>query len=280
MKKIADLIKELRLKTRAGFLDCKKALIESKYNIEHAIIWLKEKNKISALNKRKETRELNEGIVDVNVLNNKAVIFKLACETDFVAQNKDFVNFTQTLLNSVLNSSITNKDLENNLQAILDLKSSNNETIQEKIDALISQYKEKIVLEKVSIFNKQDQESFGYYSHNDLKTAALIKFEKNIDPQLGKQFAMHVVAMKPTYLNKDQVEKKDLDIERKILAKKLKSLNKPEFIKEKIIQGKLEKYYSNVCLLNQSFIFELKKSVLDVLKETNNNIINFKLYQI
>jgi len=280
MTKIANLIKELRLKTKAGFLDCKKALIANNYDLQKSILWLQEKNKVAALNRRQQTKELNQGIVATVVDNNYGLIFKLACETDFVAENQEFINFKDFFQANLKNLKFQADENKQQLTSILNLKIANQKTIQNKIDDLIAQFKEKIVLEKLTLFSKSESQGFGYYTHNNYKNAAFIKFKNKIDFQLGKQLAMHIVAMKPIYLSTKDVEPKEIEIQENLAKKNFENSKKPKFIIEKIVAGKLQKYYQDVCLLEQSYIFNSKQTIKNVLKNINNSIINFKLYQI
>lgn len=262
----AQQVKELREKTGAGMMDCKKALTEAEGDFDKAIEILRKKG-ASVAAKRAE-RTANEGLVLTNVYNDgkSAAIVEVNCETDFVAKSDDFVAFANTVMDTI----VTQKPAD--LDALLACEVEGRK-ISDLLTDIIGKIGEKI---EVSRFATEDIENglLVDYVHHGSKLAVLAKVEGQTEAtdkltDVVKDIAMQAAAMKPQYLAIEDVPKdvieKEIEIYKEISAKE----GKPEAILEKIAIGKLNKYYEEVCLIEQSFIKDNAKKVKDVIAEFN-----------
>lgn len=240
----ANLVKELREKTGAGMLDCKKALEATEGNIEGAIDWLREKGISKAA--KKADRIAAEGSAAIKVLDNKAVIVEVNSETDFVAKNEEFKELINTILTAIINSDVTCVD------DALDLKTSAG-TINELIIAKTAKLGEKLSLRRFITVTKSNQESFGAYIHMGGKIAVLTVLA-NTTEEVAKDVAMHAAAMRPTYVKISDVPNADLDRERIVLKEQAINEGKPEAIAMKMVEGRILKFYKEVCLEEQAFV--------------------------
>lgn len=263
----ANAVKELRDKTGAGMMDCKKALEEANGDFEKAIELLRKKG-ASVAAKRAE-RSANEGIVITKVYNNgkSAAIAEVNCETDFVAKSEDFINF----VNFVMDVIVTNKPADKD--SLMKL-SSNGKSVTDELNALIGKIGEKIEVSRFAIENSENGEIVDYIHHGS-KLGVLIKADnvpnnkaKDIQPIL-KDIAMQVAAMRPITIYRDEVDKalveKEIDIYKELARKE----GKPEQILEKIAVGKLNKFYEENCLFEQAYIKDNTKKISDLIAEFN-----------
>lgn len=244
----AGMVKELRERTGAGMLDCKKALTETGGDIEKAIDYLREKGIAKAA--KKAGRTAAQGLIfdGVSADNKTAVILEFNSETDFVAKNDEFKLFGNTLVNIVL---------EKGLNTVEELKSAeiNGESVETALTALIAKIGENMNLRR---FEKVSTEGFvTTYNHLGGKLGVIVELngeatEENIVK--GKDIAMHIAAMDPKYLNSTQVTTDDLDREKEIARKQLEEEGKPAQIIEKILDGKMRKFYEENCLVDQIFV--------------------------
>lgn len=263
----ANAVKELRDKTGAGMMDCKKALEEANGDFEKAIEILRKKG-ASVAAKRAE-RSANEGIVLTKVFNNgkSAAIVEVNCETDFVAKSEDFINF----VNFVMDVIVTNKPAD--IDSLMKL-SSNGKSVTDELNALIGKIGEKIEVSRFAIQNSENGEIVDYIHHGS-KLGVLIQADnvpndkaKDIQPIL-KDIAMQVAAMRPITIYRDEVDKalveKEIDIYKELARKE----GKPEQILEKIAVGKLNKFYEENCLFEQAYIKDNTKKISDLIAEFN-----------
>jgi elongation factor Ts len=244
----ASMVKELRERTGAGMLDCKKALTETNGDIEKAIDYLREKGIAKAA--KKAGRTAAQGLIfdGVSADNKTAVILEFNSETDFVAKNDEFKLFGNKLVEIVL---------EKGLNTIEELKAAeiNGETVEKALTALIAKIGENMNLRR---FEKVTTEGFvATYNHLGGKLGVIVELngeatEENIVK--GKDIAMHIAAMDPRYLNSTQVTTDDLDREKEIARKQLEEEGKPAQIIEKILDGKMRKFYEENCLVDQIFV--------------------------
>jgi len=262
----AKQVKELRDKTGAGMMDCKKALTESNGNFEKAIEILRKKG-ASVAAKRAE-RSAEEGIVLTKVLeNNTGIMVEVNCETDFVAKSDDFVKFANTVLDTVVNGKPANLDELKALKAgdltIADLLNETTGKVGEKVE--ISRF----------VIEAADNGVVVDYVHHGSKLGVLLRVDSVTDGtdemvSLAKDFAMQIAAMNPQYVSREvvpeEVVNKELEIYKEIAAKE----GKPENILDKIAQGRLNKFFSEVCLVNQVSVKDNSKSVSDFVKEFNS----------
>jgi elongation factor Ts len=247
----ASQVKELREKTGAGMMDCKKALVESGGDEEKAVMYLREKGLSKAA--KKAGRATSEGLVTPYISEDgkTAVIAELLCETDFVAKGDDFQAFAAALSEKIAGLDVTKGAAEDLPAEVAD------------VTDLIAKLGENM---GVGRFAKVSTDGvIGVYVHSNMKLAAIVELTGGGDETLAKDIAMHVAAMNPTCITSDELPQDVLEKEKALYLKQAMDEGKPENIAEKIVSGRLNKFYSEVCLVNQAFIKEDKKSVKDVL---------------
>ena len=265
----ASLVKELREATGAGMLDCKKALEASNGNIEEAITWLREKGISKAA--KKASRIAAEGLAVAKVNGNKAVILEVNSETDFVAKNEEFVNLVNTIADTVLENDVNT--LEDAMKLTVDGK-----TIEELIVDKTATIGEKLSFRRFEVVTKEDTEVFGTYSHMGGKIVALTVLSAN--EELAKDIAMQVAAMRPLYLNREQVPADVLEKERTILREQAENEGLDPNKLDMIVNGRVNKYYEEVCLVDQGFIKENKMKVNKYVESKNSEIFSFVRYEV
>lgn len=255
-------IKELREKTGAGMLDCKKALQECEGNQEQAIDWLREKGISKAA--KKEGRIAAEGICAIKENANKAVIVEVNSETDFVAKNEEFKNFVELVVDSILNSDVETMDEAMALTV-------DGETLQDKLVSLTAKIGEKLTIRRFEVVNKESDEVFGSYLHLGGKIGALV-ICKGTTEEVAKDVAMQVAAMAPVALNREGVDPSMVEREEKVIKEQVMQEGKPENIAEKMVQGRLNKFYKEICLEEQAFVKDSGLSVKDYVKNNGGTI--------
>ena len=254
-------VKNLREKTGAGMLDCKKALEACEGNLDKAVDWLREKGIAKAA--KKTDRIAAEGLSDIFVNGNKAVILEINSETDFVAKNEEFKNFVKEIGNALLNSNV--KTMEEALK--LDV---NGETIEEKVIAITAKIGEKISFRRFSVLEKNDNEVFGTYLHMGGRIASLVLISGN-DSNVAREVAMHAAAMRPLYMNESMVPADVLEKEKNVMRQELLNEGKPADKIENILVGKIRKYYEEVCLENQIYVKAENKETVGKYLSNNNS---------
>ena len=264
-------VNELRKKTGAGMMDCKKALVESKGDIESAIDFLRKKGqKIAA---KRGDREAKEGLVIAKSSGNSGYIVCLNCETDFVAKNNDFGNLANSLINLAI---------DNNSSTIEDFMETNYPGSDLSVSAKITE-QSGVIGEKIEIsaFEKINAEKVVAYNHPGNQIASLVGLTVDAEDE-GKQVAMQVAAMNPIALDKDTVPQDVIDREIEIGKDLAIQEGKPVEMAEKIAKGRLNKFFKETTLINQSFIRDNKKTVGQFLKETNPElkVTDFKRYSL
>ena len=263
MIKASD-VKELREKTGAGMLDCKKALEAVSGDMEKAIDWLREKGISKAA--KKESRIAAEGLCQIKCEGNNAIILEMNSETDFVAKNEEFTNFVDYLVDLILNNDLnSNEDVLNYLD--------NGETINDKIVALTSKIGEKLSFRRFEKVTKKDNEVFGSYKHMGGKIGALVVLADTTE-EVAKDVAMHVAAMNPTAVRRDEVPSDLVERESHVIKEQVLAEGKPENIAEKMVTGRLNKFYKEICLEEQAFIKDSNTSVLDYVKSNGGSIVS------
>lgn len=266
----ASMVKELRETTGAGMLDCKKALEATNGNLEEAITWLREKGISKAA--KKQSRIAAEGLAYAKVQDNKAVIVEVNAETDFVAKNDEFVNLVNIIADTILNSNV--KTVEEALELTHEGKTLNDLIIEKT--ATIG---EKISFRRFSLLTKNDNEVFGNYAHMGGKIVTLVKLEGN-NAELAKDIAMHIAAMRPLYLDKTNVPSEIVDKEKEILTEQAKTEGLKEDKIAMVVNGRINKFYEEVCLNDQNFIKENKMKVSTYVKNNGSNILEFVRYEV
>ena len=266
----ASLVKELRELTGAGMLDCKKALEACNGNIDDAIAWLREKGISKAA--KKADRIAAEGLADILIEGNKAVIVEVNSETDFVAKNQEFKDLVKAILKAIIeNEPKTNEDV---LNLVVD-----GETVNDLIVNKTAKIGEKLSLRRFEILTKNDDEHFGSYIHMGGKIAALT-IVKGASEDVAKDVSMQAAAMKPLYLNPSDVPADVLDNEKNVLKEQAINEGKPADIAEKMVEGRIKKYYKEICLAEQPFIKNGDISVKDYVKNNGGEIVSMVRYEV
>ena len=267
----ALLVKELREKSGAGMMDAKKALLETDGDLEAAQDWLRTKGLLKA--EKKSSRVAADGLVGVRVHENEGMMIELNSETDFVATNKEFTDLVDLILDQGFG--ITDKDKLLN-------KSVSGKNIQEIINNKIATIGENISLRRVISIKGSNIYS---YLHNSVskdcgKIGVLVSLEGNKDEDFGKKLAMHIAATSPLAMSENDLDADLVDREKKIISEQLISEGKPADIAEKILSGKLKKFYEENTLLNQKFVMDPDSSISQVLEKNNQVLINFVRFKV
>lgn len=266
----ASLVQELRKKTGAGMLDCKKALEANNSDINASIDWLREKGISKAA--KKADRIAAEGIAAILTKGNKAVVIEVNSETDFVAKNEKFTSMVSTILNTVVDSDAKTVEEVLNLSCgegtIKDLIVSNTATIGEKLD-----------LRRIAVVEKEDNESFGEYIHMGGRIAVLITVS-GASSEVAKDVAMHAAAMRPNYVSKDEVPTDEINKEREILKEQAINEGKPANIAEKMVEGRIRKYYEEICLEEQAFVKDGDLKVKEFVSKNGGSIKSMIRFEV
>ena len=268
----AQMVKELRLKSSAGMMDCKKALTETNGDMDAAIDWLRKKGLATA--SKKAGRVASEGLIGIKLKNKSGAIVEVNSETDFVARNEEF----QTLVNDICNIALENNaDLNKILSSNFPGSSKN---VQDTLTDKIAKIGENMSLRRAEMLSVTNGAVVGYI-HNSVKDdlgkiGVLVALESNADAsqlnKLGKELAMHIAATSPSSLSIEDLSSELVDRERKVLIDQAMSSGKPEEIAKKMVEGRLRKFYSEVVLLEQVFVIDGETKVSDVIKKFSKEI--------
>ena len=271
----ASQVKDLRERTGAGMMDCKKALTECDGDMEKAIDWLREKGIAKAA--KKESRIAAEGLSKVLVKDNKAVIVEINTETDFVAKNEQFLKLLDTCAEVILANEP--KDVTEALAISVDGKTLNDLFIE-----AVSTIGEKITLRRFDILTKNDQDIFGAYMHNKGAISVALVLNDSSDAELAKHMAMQVASMAPTYVSKDEMPSEVIEHERSIQTEILKNdeklASKPEKVLQGIVEGRVSKALQDMCLADQIYFLDGDKKCSEVLKEHKTSVKCFVRYMV
>ncbi|WP_332690266.1 translation elongation factor Ts [Halalkalibacter lacteus] len=268
----ASMVKELREKTGAGMMDCKKALTETNGDMEKAIDFLREKGIANAA--KKADRVAAEGLALVKSEGNKAVIVEVNSETDFVAKNENF----QKLVGDLASHLISNAPAS--VEVALEQPFADGQTVQEYINASIAKIGEKISLRRFEIVEKEDGDAFGEYLHMGGRIGVLAVVSGSSDAELAKDVAMHVAAINPTYVSRDEVSQEEVEREREVLTQQALNEGKPANIVEKMVEGRLSKYFEQVCLLDQPFVKDGDQKVGKYVQGKGAAVKSFIRYEV
>ena len=263
-------VKELREKTGAGMLDCKKALEACEGNIEKACDWLREKGIAKAA--KKESRVAAEGLCQIKVDGNTVVMLEVNSETDFVAKNVEFTDFVDYLADQILANDVSSVE---DVLAISD----GDETIGDKLVALVAKIGEKISLRRFEKITKNDDEVFGTYKHMGGKIGVVVVV-KGSNNEVARDVAMQAAAMNPTALRRNEVPADIVERESHIIKEQVMAEGKPEEIAEKMVVGRLNKFYKEICLEEQAFIRDSGLSVLDYVKNNGGEICSMTRFAV
>ena len=269
MFKASD-VKDLRERTGAGMLDCKKALEACNGDIEKSIDWLREKGISKAA--KKSSRVAAEGLCEIKTNDNQAVIIEVNSETDFVAQNEEFTSFVDYLATTILNNDFKSNDEVLNF-------TDNGETINDKIVAKIAKIGEKIDFRRFEKIEKKDNEVFGAYKHMGGRIGAIVVLS-NTTEEVAKDVAMHIAAMNPVSVKRDDVPTELVERESKVIKEQVMQEGKPEDIAEKMVTGRLNKFYKEVCLEEQPFIKENSLTVKQYVENAGGEIVSMVRFAV
>ena len=266
----ANMVKALREQTGAGMLDCKKALTETNGNMEEAITWLREKGISKAA--KKQTRIAAEGLATAKINGNDAVLVEVNSETDFVAKNPEFVSLVDGIANVILDKKPAN--MEEAMKLELDGTS-----IEEAIVNKTATIGEKLSFRRFELVEKTDNQVFGTYSHMGGKIVTLALLEGN-DAEVAKDIAMQIAAMRPLYLDRESVPEERIQKEREILTEQAENEGLDSNKLPMIVNGRLNKFFEEICLVDQGFVKENKMKVSKYVESKNMKILSFVRYEV
>jgi elongation factor Ts len=271
----AAQVKELRDKTGAGMMDCKKALTETDGDIAKAIDWLREKGISKAA--KKADRVAAEGLTRAVVNGNRAVVFEVNSETDFVAKNEQFLELLSVLSDALVNSSVKNLDEALALEV-------NGKTVESLVVDATATIGEKITLRRVEVMEKTDAEVFGSYVHMGGKISVIAKLSATDDADVAKDMAMQVASMNPSFISRNHMPADFIEHERKIQTEIIKNdealASKPEGVLKGILEGRLSKSLQDSSLVDQLFFKDQDKKVADVVKAAKTEVLAFVRYAV
>lgn len=266
----AKLIKELRDISGAGMMDCKKALEENDNDIKKATEWLREKGIAKAA--KKAGRIAAEGLSTVITEGNKAVILEINCETDFVAKNEKFQNFVNEVARTILNS-----NAKTNEEALA--LPCEEGTLNDAVTNMTATIGEKISFRRFTLLEKSDDQNFGAYIHMGGKISVLTLLD-GANEEVAKDVSMHAAAMRPEYVKKEQVPEEQVEHEKKILTEQAIAEGKPANIAEKMVMGRINKFYKEICLEEQEFVKDNSVSVAKYVSNNGGKIIDVIRYEV
>lgn len=266
----AKMVNELRTMTGAGMMDCKKALVATEGDINAAVDFLREKGIAKAA--KKADRVAAEGVAKVYESDKKAVIIEVNCETDFVSSNEKFIALVDKIGNAILNSDATN------LEEALNVTTEEG-TVNDTIVSGTATIGEKISLRRVEVLTRGDDESFGSYIHMGGKIAALT-IVKGVNADVARDVAMQAAAMKPEFLNEESVPADRVEKEKEVLKEQAMQEGKPADIAEKMVAGRLKKFFKEICLVDQSFIKDGDIDVKTYVKNNGGEITTMVRYEV
>ncbi len=279
-KDLLNNIKKLREMTGVGFKDCKAALDETNGSIEKSIEFLRKKGIAKA--SKKMSRTASEGLALVKEDKGKVSLIEINSETDFVAKNKDFINFCKEL-------SEINFFSKGDLSKLNETKMDNGSLVKDNLVNLIAKIGEKITIRRSKFFDNSDGVNF-FYVHSAIekgigKIIAVVKLEGLSEKSdIGNKIAMHIAASNPLAITQDEIEKSLVDKELEIIKAEITNSGKPVEMAEKISKGKIEKFLNDNSLINQIWIMDPKKKVSDILKENSKEktikVLDFVRYKV
>jgi elongation factor Ts len=269
----ASMVKELREKTGAGMMDCKKALQETDGDMDQAIDYLREKGISKAA--KKADRIAAEGSAYTLTEGNTAVLFEVNCETDFVTKNDQFKALLSELAKHLLSQKPAN--VEEALQQPLH---GDGETVETFINNNIAKIGEKLSLRRFIIAEKTDNDAFGAYIHMGGNIGVLTVLEGTTDEAFAKDIAMHIAAVNPRFVSRDAVDAETVEKEREVLKQQALNEGKPEKIVEKMVEGRLGKFFEEICLLEQSFVKDPDQKVKQLVADKGATIADFARYEV
>ena len=271
MIKASD-VKELRERTGAGMLDCKKALEATSGDMEQAIDWLREKGISKAA--KKESRIAAEGLTDGASEGNVAVITEVNCETDFVAQNEDFKKLVLDIRKTLLHNDVSTMEEANKVTI-----EGGSETVEEAVVNFTAKIGEKISFRRFERVVKEDGQNFGIYSHMGGRITALVVID-GANEEVARDVSMHIAAMNPVAVKRSDVPADMVERESHVIKEQVMNEGKPADIAEKMVTGRLNKFYKEICLEEQAFIKDSNMNVLDYVKSNGGSIVSMVRFAV
>ena len=266
----ASMVKQLREMTGAGMMDAKKALVENDGDIEASVDWLRKNGMAKAA--KKSSRAASEGLVAIAVEGNKGAVIELNSETDFVARNEEFQSFVREVANAAIGL--------NSLDELNDKVLETGSSVKQSLTDLIAKIGENMALRRFAALSVPKGVVVGYM-HNELapslgKIGVLVALESDGDEkalqELGRQIAMHVAAANPEFLDQDSVDPEKLKHEKEVLSEQARNSGKPEAIIEKMVEGRIRKYFEEVCLVEQIFVMDQERKISQVIADVAKDI--------
>lgn len=266
----ASLVRDLREKTGAGMMDCKKALVEVNGDFESAVDWLRTKGLSAAA--KKADRVTAQGLTGVSITSNKGSVIELNSETDFVAKNDKFQNLVKLISKEAVN--------HNDLDSLKSAKLSTGRTVNEEVTENIALIGENLNLRRMEVVSVSDGVIASYVHNAEVegmgKISVIVGIESKGDKSslesIGKQIAMHIAATAPKALISDDVDQELVERERNIFIEQTKDSGKPDNIIQKMVEGRIRKFYEEIVLLEQTFVIDGKTKIKDVLAEESKKL--------
>ena len=265
-----SLIKELRDLSGAGLMDCKKALEASNNDIDEAIDYLRKKGISKAA--KKADRVAAEGLSTVVIDGNNASIVEVNCETDFVAKNEKFVNLVNKIAELIVKNDV--KTMEEAMSL-----STEEGTLNDTIVNFTATIGEKISFRRFARLSKTDSQNFGSYIHMGGRIAVLTLLE-GADEETAKDVSMHAAAMRPSYVKREDVPAEEVERETSVLKEQAMNEGKPAEIAEKMVTGRINKFYKEICLEEQDFVKDSDMTVGAFVKSKNGSIVNMVRFEV
>ena len=260
----ASQVKELREKTGLGLMDCKKALEEANGDLDLAIEELRKSSGLKA--SKKSSRSAADGLIGIKIVDGKAFMVEINCETDFVARDDSFNAFMEAVLE------IVSSNADKSLQELLD------GGMEEQIEKLVQKLGENIVLRRIAS-SDDNADSSGIYLHSNNKIGTIISLRGGSE-EIAKDIAMHAAATDPMAISPSDIPEEVIEKEREIYKAQSEESGKPEDIVEKMIEGKIRKFLSEVSLTEQDFVKDPNKKINDLLKDNNASIVSFTRFEV
>lgn len=268
----ASMVKELRERTGAGMMDCKKALTQTDGDMDKAVDFLREKGLAAAA--KKASRVAAEGVVEAYVSEDAkvGVIVEINCETDFVAKTDNFKEMVGAIASHIAKTNPADLDALNASEI------EAGKTVADLVTASIAKIGENISVRRFARYEVADG-MVAAYIHAGGKIGVLVNL-KGGNAELGKDIAMHIAAANPSYLNREQVPTAELEHEKAVLSEQARNEGKPEKIIEKMVTGRIQKYYKEVCLLDQEFVKDPDFTIAKLVAANNTEIVEFARFQL
>lgn len=266
----AAQVKDLRERTGAGMMDVKKALVKADGDMNKAADILRENGVAKAA--KKSGRIAAEGLAEYAISGNNAALVEINSETDFVSSNDKFVKLVKDITNAILNAKPAD------VKAAMDAPMGDT-TIGSAITDLTAVIGEKITLRRFNVFTKSDDEVFGAYKHNNGAIVALVTLKGN-DEEVAKNIAMHVAAINPEYLDRKDISDEVLKHHKEIFTKETENEGKPANIVPKIVEGRLNKYLGEICLVDQPYVKDSDMTVAEYAKSKKSEVESFERYEV